>query len=156
MPNPVHHTALDDLESLTWVILWVGLGIPPGSKTEEHQKQLSDDEQSWLSLMTSGNIANIRVVKRSIFSFFAHPTGVEYLRSDCLFALSGLLTQLFKFHEEQQTALSAVLPVGKQEGNAGADSELAAQMNKCFDSYFTLLDEFLQGNLPPISAFQPT
>lgn len=148
------HTALDALESLTWVLVWVGLWIE-SSGGKGNQTALSSDELTWRYSLSSHRIPDIKQAKTRISEVFLEPTlnDAVDMQSECLIALSGLFARLFDLHKRAELFLIGFLLRKQPEGQPGADKALAAYTVRYFDSYVTALDEFIHGKLPPLSVF---
>ena len=58
--QPAYHTALDDMESVVWLLVWVLLLRRP-------RDELSDSEQGLLGAFSSNNVARLADAKRALF-----------------------------------------------------------------------------------------
>ena len=137
---PFRHTSLDDLESLTWVLIWVGLRVDLGFKDD--RKDLSEDERSWIEGLNSLKPRNIKSFKRAISNYFLD-TPVKQAERDQeplespLRNFTTLLVKLFALHEESSAVLIKL-------GNKPEHGELRPDILTCFDRYITVLHNFIQ------------
>lgn len=147
----IQHTALDDLESLTWVLFWVAL-VPISLKPGDQLKAeiLSDKEKSWLAQLSSPDFPSILAIKDSIGVQFTRGYAKSSLRSNSLCTLSGLFSKLFDLHLRAHDALEEILPSNEPDGIENADKLLKDTTERYFEEFFIILDGFLNGKLPPV------
>lgn len=147
----IQHTALDDLESLTWVLFWTALR--PESQNLRDQletEKLSAKEESWVSHLTSPDLHYIHSGKTSIITQFSRKYAKSSLHLRSLCTLSGLFSRLFDLHERAHTSLENILPSDHSGGVLKAGKLLKDITEKYFKEYFIVLNSFLNDKLPPI------
>ena len=153
LENPaegLRHTALDDLESLTWVLFWIALGMESREgRHEDWHQTLSNKEQLWITGLSSSEYGILAPAKLSIFTKFKRDPKDSF-QSECICALSGLFVELFKLHLRVQDVLDDILPPKKPEGIENAGILLEEATTTHFEEYFVILDRFLKGELPPV------
>ena len=149
------YTVLDDLESLTWVLFWTALGMKSREdKTGGRYNTLSKTEKKWIHRLTSSDHDVLYAGKFTISVEFKEILKVSTLQSECIFALSGLFTELFEFHIQVRGVLARILRLDGPHRTEDAGILLEEATKAHFDEYFAILDKFLDKG-PPIS-FHPS
>ena len=137
---PLRHASLDDLESLTWVLIWVGLRADLGPK--KRRENLSAKERSWIEGLNNLDPGSVDCYKTAIRSYFVDaPDGK--IERDMIPLKSSLrhfvapLVELFVLHRKAFVVLAKI-------GDEPEHGELRPDILTCFDKYITVLHNFIQ------------
>ena len=138
---PLRHGSLDDLESLTWVLIWVALRADLGIK--EERDDLSQNERSWIEGLNSLIPHQVKLCKDGLSNYFLDTPDDQAMRDEFpLKSLLGdftpLLVKLFALRKE---AFRVLIKLGDKPEHGA----LRPNILTCFDKYITALHNFIQG-----------